>query len=275
MPGSVTSVFGQPDDFRAALRADGILSFVVTGLGQFRARLMQVTLHDLRLSAGDEHLSRIAFVAVPANMLLVLLSIGDRPAPIWGGVEMRAGELITLGPGERVHARTDGPCRWGAIHLRREDFVVYGRVLSGGEFVVPPAARWRPPRAALRRLRHLHQAAVRRVEAWSGVLADRQAAHGLEQQVIHALVDCLSGPIDQEMKAGCRHRGILARFEDLLETGSSRGIADICTTLGVSDRLLRDCCNEHLGMGPGGYRRLRRIQLAHRALWMHPPRAPA
>jgi hypothetical protein len=59
MPGSVTSVFGQSDDFRAAPSADGILSFVVTGLGHFRARLMRVTLHDLRLSAGDEHLSRI------------------------------------------------------------------------------------------------------------------------------------------------------------------------------------------------------------------------
>ena len=51
--------------------------------------------------------------------------------------------------------------------------------------------RWRPPRAALRELRHLYQAAVRRDEARSDVLADLETAHGLEQQLTHALVECL------------------------------------------------------------------------------------
>jgi hypothetical protein len=67
MPGSVTLAFGEPQDFQAALREDGVLSLLVTARGQFRARLMQVTLHSLRLSAGDEHLPRIAFVAAPAG----------------------------------------------------------------------------------------------------------------------------------------------------------------------------------------------------------------
>jgi hypothetical protein len=106
MSGSVTSVFGEPDDFQPALRADGVLNLLVTGHGQFRSRLTQVALRHLHLSAGDEHLSRIAFVAVPADMFLVLLAIDDRPAPIWGGMEMRVGELITLGAGQRVHTRT-------------------------------------------------------------------------------------------------------------------------------------------------------------------------
>jgi hypothetical protein len=119
MPGSVTSVFGEPDDFQAALRADGVLDLLVTGRGQFRARLTQVTLHHLRLSAGDEHLSRIAFVAVPADMLLLSLPIGNRSTPIWGGIEIQAGEMVTFGPGQRVHARTDGPCRWGTGYRAR------------------------------------------------------------------------------------------------------------------------------------------------------------
>jgi hypothetical protein len=45
--------------FSGGAAADGILSFVVTGLGQFRARLMQVTLHDLRLSAGVSFADRL------------------------------------------------------------------------------------------------------------------------------------------------------------------------------------------------------------------------
>src|SRR5262249_2854606 len=88
MPGSVISLFSELDEFQGALREGGLLNLLVTGSGQFRARLTQVTLHHLRLSAGDEYLSRIAFVAVPADMLLVTLPLGDRPAPIWDGVEM-------------------------------------------------------------------------------------------------------------------------------------------------------------------------------------------
>jgi len=169
MTGSVTSVFGEPEDFEAALRADGVVSLLVTGHGQFRARLTQITLHGLRLSSGDEYLPRIAFIAIPADAVLVSLPIGGGPWPVWGGMEMQTREIITLGPGQRVYARTGGPCCWGVILLAGEDLAQYARALSGAEFVVPPAARWRPRRAALRQLRHFHGAAVRRVEARSAV----------------------------------------------------------------------------------------------------------
>jgi hypothetical protein len=76
MPGSVTSVFGEPEDFQAALREEGVLGMLITGRGRFRARLTQITLHRLRLSAAEEHLPWIVFVAVPADAVLVLLPIG-------------------------------------------------------------------------------------------------------------------------------------------------------------------------------------------------------
>ena len=180
---------------------------------------------------------------------------------------MQASEIVTLGRGEQVYARTDGPCRWGAIQIPGEDLAQYARALSGAEFVVPPAARWRPRRAALRQLRHFHGAAVRRVEARSAVLADAEAAHGLEQQIIEALVECLTaGPVEEETRTAARHRAILAQFEDLLQSEPLLGIADICAALGVSERTLRECCNKHLGMAPNRYRRLRGMQLVHRAL---------
>jgi hypothetical protein len=249
MPGSVTSVFGEPDDFAAALRADGVVRLLVTGHGRFRARLTQVTLHGLRLSAGDECLPRIALVAIPADTVLVSLPIGSGPWPVWGGMEMLASEIVTLGPGQQVYARTDGPCRWDAIRLPCEDLAQYGHVLCGAEFLVPPAAQWRPPRAALRELRHFHRAAVRKVEARSTVLADAEAAYGLEQQVIDALVTCLSaGPVKEVTRAAPRHQSILARFEELQESEPLRHIADICAALGVSERMLSECCNKHLGM---------------------------
>jgi hypothetical protein len=54
VPSSVTSVFSEAEDFTAALRAEGCLSLLVTGAGQFQARLTQVALLGLRLSATDE-----------------------------------------------------------------------------------------------------------------------------------------------------------------------------------------------------------------------------
>jgi AraC-like DNA-binding protein len=267
MPGSVTWAFGEPKAFQAALHEDGVLSLLVTARGQFRAQLTQVTLHNLRLSAGDEHLPRIAFVAATADTLLISFPTGNRPAPIWGGLETKVGELITLGPGQRVHARTDGPCRWGAIRLPNEDFAQYGRALKGAEFVVSTAARWRPQRSALRRLHHFHQAAVRAVESRSAVLADSETAHGLEQQVIHALVECFAkGAAIEVPPTAHKHQDVVSRFEAQLQTELVRSlrIAEICAALAVSARTLRIACAEQLGMGPAEYVRRRRVQFVGR-----------
>jgi hypothetical protein len=194
MPGSVTSVFSEPDDFQAALREDGVLSLLITGHGQFRARLTQVTLHRWRLWTSEEHLSRIGFVAVPANAILVLLPISSRVASICGGIGMRAGDIMMLGCGLQVHTRTDGPCRWASLRLPAQEIARYGRASIGAGVAVPAAAQlWQPPRAAIRQLRHLHAAAIRAAEVRPGVLISLEAAHGLEQQLIHALLECLSG----------------------------------------------------------------------------------
>lgn len=268
MPGSLTSVFGEPEDFQAALSGDGVAGLLITGRGQFRARLTRIALHRLHLAAGEEELSRIAFITVPAGMVLVSLPVGKRPSPVWGGIEMRAGSMITLGPGERVHARTGGPCGWGAIRLPDQELLHYGRALCGAGFVVPPAlAAWRPSSAAARHLAQLHRAAIRMAEARPGALIDTEAAHGLEQQLIHALIECLSaGSADEETPTARRHLGVLARFEDLLQAEPFPQMPKLCAALGVSERTLRECCKKHLGMGPSRYRHLRRMQQVHRAL---------
>jgi AraC-like DNA-binding protein len=103
-------------------------------------------------------------------------------------------------------------------------------------------------------------------EVRAGALTDLQAAHGLEQQLLHALIECLSQGAEEETATGRRHRDILARFEDLLVAEPSAGIADICAALGVSQHLLRECCKEHLGMGPRRCRYLYAMQRVHCAL---------
>jgi hypothetical protein len=85
MPGSRASVFGEMEDFQAALSAEGIAGMLFTGRGQFRARLTQVALDRSRLAAVEEAQSRIGFVAVPAGMVLVSFPIDGGPSPVWRG----------------------------------------------------------------------------------------------------------------------------------------------------------------------------------------------
>jgi hypothetical protein len=58
--GSRASVFYEAEDFQAALSADGVAGLLVTGHGQFRARVTQVELDRLRLTAVHEAQPRIA-----------------------------------------------------------------------------------------------------------------------------------------------------------------------------------------------------------------------
>jgi len=89
MPGSRASVFGEAEDFRAALSADGVTGMLFTGRGQFHARMTHIVLVRWELSAVEEAQSRIAFGAVRAGMVLVAFPIDGRPSPVWGGIEIR------------------------------------------------------------------------------------------------------------------------------------------------------------------------------------------
>src|SRR5262245_49782453 len=99
MPGGrIASVFGEAEDFQAALSADGVAEVLFTGRGQFQARLTQVGLERLQLTAVEEAQSRVAFITVPRGMVLVSFPRDGGPSPIWGGTEIRAGEMIAFGP---------------------------------------------------------------------------------------------------------------------------------------------------------------------------------
>jgi AraC-like DNA-binding protein len=267
MPGSVVSVFSEPEDFETALVQEGYLSLLVTGRGAFRARLTQVILHHLQLSAGKEQLARIAFIAVPANVVLVAFAIGKAPSPVWGGIEIRANEIITVGLGERLHARSGAPSQWGTLIIPERELLAYGCALTGTRFVIPRGiARWRPPRAAAKHLRELFDGAMRMAATRPETLADLEAAHGLEQQIIYELIECLLQVPEEESAAGKCHRDLLARFEVLLNDGSARHLTDICAELGISERLLRECCKVYFGMSPGDYRRRQAMQQVNRTL---------
>ena len=120
----------------------------------------------------------------------------------------------------------------------------------------------------IRHLRHLHSAGIRAAERSSNISIGGEAAHGLEQQLIEALVECISSGSAIEATCAIRgHQNVAVRFEALLQAqlAEELRIAEICTMLGVSARTLCLSCEEQLGMGPVEYLRRRRLQQVHRA----------
>jgi AraC-like DNA-binding protein len=269
MPESGADIFNDPDDYRTSLGDAGIeLGLVCTG--KFQARLTRVALCQLHLLQGCESIARIAHLRLTPRFAFVTFPIDGDSLMTWAGMPLRRDEILFHGRGEHLHQRTIGACRWGAIFLKPDHLLANGRALVEQDLVPPPAGRVvRSSPSAASRLRHLHNTACRLAETKPGVIAHPEVARALDQDLIHALVNCLAeGEAVADSRTRRRHARIMAQFEELL---ASQGAAqmpmpELCRIMEVSERALRICCAEFLGMSPDRYRRLRRMHAAHSAL---------
>ena len=263
---SVTSVFSEPDDFEAAMHAEGSASLVTTASGRLHAKLTQVGLNGMRLLDVHESVSRVAFIKAPDNMILVSLSLSRWPNWFWNGQEVQAGELITLGPCETAHTRTNGAIHWCAIWLVFDEFARLSQALVGTPIDVPrELCRWRPPPVALRQLSSLHQIAIKAVQVDPHPVGAVDAAHGLEQQLLQAVTRCLAGGSrPPAIATRVQSRDLMLRLEELLagHLTANLDVRAVSAALGVSERLLRQRCVEALGMSPNRYLWLRRMHAA-------------
>src|SRR5439155_19923759 len=103
------------------------------------------------------------------------------------------------------------------------------------------------------RLLRLHSKACRLAETRHKLIANPEVARALEQELLHALVNCLT--VDDaggNLKTTQHHAEIMVRFEDALTThnGPQLNLPALCAAIGVPERTLRVCCTEFLGMGP-------------------------
>jgi AraC-like DNA-binding protein len=82
------------------------------------------------------------------------------------------------------------------------------------------------------------------------------------------MIICLAENNDVEKRGRTqRNARIMARFEEFQAAHNVPVyLAEVCAAVGVSERTLRACCQEQLGMGPIHYLWLRRMYLARRAL---------
>lgn len=101
------------------------------------------------------------------------------------------------------------------------------------------------------------------------VFESPEAVHALQQSLVQQWIGCLPDRARRgESAVQARRARIMARFEEVVEGNATRPLhlPEVCRLVGVPERTLRKCCQQHLGMGPHHYLLLRRIQLARRAL---------
>ena len=113
--------------------------------------------------------------------------------------------------------RTEGPSHWGAVSLPADEFRAYFDRLTDQVLTMPILAqRWRPSAADCRRFMRLHAAAICAAGRRPQTIVDPEAAHGMEQQLIHSLVGCLSAGPGEEASGPHRCQDVVADLENLL-----------------------------------------------------------
>jgi AraC-like DNA-binding protein len=267
MIGCGTATFTDPEDFRASLRGR-VIDLLQTGGERFRARLTWLSMRQLSVVQAEENAPRIAFLSLPPASVFVSFPLANEPVAYWNGVALGRSRFMLHAAGGKLHQRTTGRTRWGMASLPRASLLAYARALLGRSFQLPSStAILSQPSAAIAKLQRLHVQACRLAETKPDVASHAEVTRALEQDLVHALVDCISTGVHDNGREQ-RHGDIMARFEEVLDSRSDRPLfmSELAAVVGVPQRTLRMICDDFLGMGPLAYARLRRLNLARRAL---------
>jgi AraC-like DNA-binding protein len=273
-PSCRTCTFTDPYPYQAAILAADAEIFP-TAKGAFRAELTQINLGKLWLQRGYESLPRVFRGTFNADRAPIgFLTKADQSTFRHCGLEVAPGDII-VNDRRPMHRRTRAACHWGSMSLEPADLAAMGVAGAGRELAVPSVMRLvRPAPASMTRLLAVHEAAGELARTAPDILARPEVAHALEQLLLHAMITCLTESASAEMSSVARrHSAVIARLEQVFEANAGRPLylVELCAATGVSERTLRACCHEHLGMGPAHYLWLRRMHLAHHALLLADP----
>ncbi len=270
MAGGGVTTFTDPEPYQRAI-SPARVEIHVTAKGKCHAALTGIELRRIWLQRGRENLPRIANATVRADHLaLFFLAKADQPSTYHSGRVLAFGEIAASAAGSAQYLRTDGLSHWATLSMTRDDLAAAGHALAGRDLIKRSDTHYfRHPPPLWSRFLNLHESVGQLAENAPDTLVQPEVARALEQALLHATIACLSAskPV-QKGQSALSHTTIIARFEEFLAANHDRPLhlVELCAAIGTSERTLRACCQEHLGMGPNRYLLLRRLHLAHRAL---------
>jgi AraC-like DNA-binding protein len=274
MPESVIQRFTDPYEHQRAIR-NGTVTILVTAPGDYRAELTRINLHRLWMQRSRESLPRVAHsVVAKERSAIFFLTDTDQPSMVHTGTEVGPEHVMFYSSGAVHHHRAGSACRWGALSLTPDGLAAAGRAIAGYDVEAPAVTqRLRPPTHLMTRLRKLHEAAGHLAATAPDVLARPEVASAMEQELVHAIILCLTEGAATADAISHRRVAIMRRFEQALEASPAqpRYVAEVCAAIGVPERTLRLHCLEHLGMSPRRYLWLRRMHQTRRALALADP----
>ena len=269
MPSSLVRTFTDPDDYAASVRAASA-TLTITQRGRFAAKLIRVDLHRLWMQRFSESLARVAYFSILPGRTSISFAAQPGPVVVSGGFEQDGFSIVRRDGGQEYFHRTSAANCNCAVSLPVDEITSLGTAIVGRDFTsAVTSARLTARPAALTKLRKLHASAGHLAEYAPAVIAHPEAARGLEQALIEAMIGCLDGgEIHEDNAARRQHALILRRFNRVVQEHSDQAlyIPELCRSVGVSERTLRVCCEEQLGMSPKRFLVLRRMSLARRAL---------
>jgi AraC-like DNA-binding protein len=269
MTSSAVRTFTDPDDYAALIR-NTKADMTVTARGKFTAQLIRIDVHQLWMQRFSDNLPRVGHSAGGRGRVTISFRSLPGPSLLWGDEEMQLTNIVRHAEGESTFQRSSGSASWGAMSLPIADAVAIGETFGGCDLAPPKTSFIVNPRpSALAKLRRLHAAAGDLAKEAPEIIANADAARGIEQALIEAMVACLGHPEAHETRlAQGQHAIVMRRFRRVVEENPEQPlyIPEICKLINVPSRTLRMCCQEHLGMGPKRYLVLRRLHLAPRAL---------
>lgn len=268
MQRSGTETYSDPERFQARLISRGPLAF--TGPGPFKARQTWINLKHLRLLQVEETLPRIAFLSLPSDCTHISFAFNPTFDSVFGGVILRAGEIILHGRGQGAHDRTMGPHCWGLMSIESRFLAAYAREVAAKHIASPEVSQiMRPSRPIAMRLIRLHREACRLAAIKPAFFSHSEVARALENELLEALGNCLA-PIEHDGSLAARAKKLRAmtEFEAILSAQIAQPftVPIISRAIGLAERTLRAHCAEILGMSPNQYIRLRRLNLIRAAL---------
>jgi hypothetical protein len=93
MTNSGTATFTNPEEYQAGFGGTSV-KLVLTGRGDFKARLTWVKLRHINLLRAHENLARIAFVSLPPTRAFISFALGSNGHPMWNGVKLRSRDIV-------------------------------------------------------------------------------------------------------------------------------------------------------------------------------------
>jgi AraC-like DNA-binding protein len=265
--------FTDVDQYAAELQ-QGPVELTIGQRGLFTARLWTVQLQDLAMQRQSEELARTSHVDSRSDRAFIAFRMEPGPTVMRNGAELSTTKIARLRPGQSYYQHTSGPTVHCALSLPLDNMEAMCAI--GGCQPTPrdDDVTITPPPEAMAKLQRLAKAAADLAEDAPAVLAHPEAARGLEQALVEAMMHSLgSGEVHADRAALRQHAAIMRRFDTVAEQHLDEPvfIPELCKEVGASIRTLNLCCHEHLGMGPKHYLLLRRMHLVRRALRENTP----